>query len=36
MRYPVGVDRLGQALINSCFHPDAIIEHDGMVFDGEH
>lgn len=36
LRYTRGVDRLDTALIDSCFHPDAIIEHGGMVFDGEH
>jgi SnoaL-like domain len=36
LRYTRGVDRLDRELIDSCFFPDAIIEHGGMVFDGEH
>jgi hypothetical protein len=36
LRYTRGVDRLDRGLIDSCFYPDAIIEHGGMVFDGEH
>lgn len=36
VRYARGVDRLDAALIDSCFWPDAIVEHGGMVFDGEH
>jgi hypothetical protein len=35
LRYTRGVDRLDVALIDSSFHPDAIIEHGGMVFDGK-